>query len=173
MSTSTSVLVFSLRAYRHNWIISCYFLISRCQHLILHAHAETGSWQIVLWLRIARPVCPSLGDPSRPFHLRPGTARFPELHTLLHVERNTKSRKHELCILFMYIHLFSVMIASSSTTVERTKQTLVLSSKRPSVCQEYNFTNTTNSIRVLLTIYSFFKNMKFPVFTPWSYRGSR
>jgi hypothetical protein len=33
------------------------------------------------------------------------------------------------------------MNASSSATVKRTKQTLVLISKRPSVGQEYNFIN--------------------------------
>ena len=124
LSTSTSVFVLSLPGYPHNWIITCYFLISRWQHLILDANAEIGSCQIVQWLRIALPVWPSQRDVSRPFHLRPGTDPVPELHTLLNVEGNTKSRQLELHILFMYVPHFSFMITSSSTTVKRTKQTL-------------------------------------------------
>jgi hypothetical protein len=73
----------------------------------------------------------------------------------------------------MYIPLLSFMIASSSTIVKRTKQMSDLSSKRPSVGQEHNFINTTNSMRGLLAIHNFFKSMTFSVFTPWRYRGSR
>jgi hypothetical protein len=87
--------------------------------------------------------------------------------------KGTQSLESVNCIFCSCIFLFSVVIASSSKTVKQTKQTLVLSSKRPSVGQEHNFINTTNSVRVLLTIHSFSKNMKFSVFTPWSYRGSR
>lgn len=83
------IFVFSPPGYPHNLIINCDFLTSCWQHLILHAHAETGSCQIAQWLRIALSLWPSQGGASRPFHLRPGTDRVPELRTLLNVEGNT------------------------------------------------------------------------------------
>jgi hypothetical protein len=53
------------------------------------------------------------------------------------------------------------MNASSSTTVKRTKQTLVLSNKPPSVDQKHNFINSTSFIRCILTMHSLLKASNF------------